>query len=124
MGLFKTDNRKTLTVTVQGEDFTLTEPCVADRMAFFDYHDELMEKLPEDANNFKKAIAANKSNAYLIAICLRGQYPENSVIGIQTMFMADLTNQDDINTFYNAAEVLAGLKVELTDSQGENSDTV
>lgn len=124
MGLFKNDKRKTLSVSVQGEDFTLTEPCVADRIAFFDYHDDLMEKLPEDANNFKKAMVANKSNAYLIAICLRGQYPENSVTGIQNMVAAELTNQDDIDTFYSAAEELAGLKVELTDSVDENSDSV
>lgn len=123
MSLFKNHIRKTKEVEVQGEKFILTEPSVYNRIAFFDYHDSLTKDLKEDASNFQKALVNTKSNAYLIAICLTDHFPETSMLQIQRDVIADLTDQDDIDLMNDAAEELAGLKMEQMDLQDESSDT-
>ena len=123
MALFKNHKRKTKEVEVQGEKFILIEPSAYNRIAFFEYHESLTTDLKEDASNFQKALINSKSDAYLIAICLTDHFSETSISQIQRDVIADLTDQDDINLIRDAAEELAGLKMEQTDLQDETSGT-
>jgi len=122
MGLFKTQNRKTIEAEVQGEKFLMVEPSALNRIGFFKYHDSLIKELNDDSTNIEKAFISTQSDAYLIAICLTGKFPEMSITAIRTMILEDITDSDDLAIFRDVAEDLSGLKIEAQDVQDENSD--
>lgn len=123
MGFFKDYKPKSIEVVVQGEKFTLYEPSAYDRIAYFDNHETLMKELGEKPTNFKQALAGSKSNAYLIAICLRKHFNGTSISQITRNIMEDVTDGDDLEKLLDAAEELAGLKIETKDLEKESSDT-
>ena len=123
MGLFKNNNRKTKEVEVQGEKFLMVEPSALNRILWHEYHAEIIKPLPDDATNTQKAIVVAKSNAFLVATCLTGHFPEMSINTIRTMISEDITDTDDLSLFTSEAEELAGLKIEEKDLPEESSVT-
>ena len=123
MGLFKKSKRKTKEVEVQGEKFLMVEPSALNRILWHEYHEDLIKPLNDDSTNTQKGIMVAKSNAYLVAICLTGHFPDLSINAIRIMISEDITDQADLDKFTDAAEEVAGLKIEAKELPQESLET-
>lgn len=121
MTLFKDYKRKTLSVTVQGQEFNFVEPSA---LTVTNYHVDvtpLHNKAKEIDDQFVKQKLYLEINFKLVAICLVDQFPEVDVEGIYKALCDEITEFDDIKALTNAAEEICGLKLVESDTQDENS---
>ena len=122
MGFFKQEKRKSQTVTVQGEDFTLFEPNALARAEYFDVITSEYESIKDDSGLYLKAKVNTKVDFRLIAMCLTDHF-SSTADDIYKLLCDSITDFNDVAILRDAAEELAGLKIETTDSPGESSDT-
>lgn len=119
MGFFKEDNRRSQSVEIGGETFTLKEPSAYDRMTYLDKLGDLIEE--NKGNNVKLGLGSVEINAYLIAACLVDHFPDSTIDEIWKNAKSDLTDAH-YELLVPIAEDLANLKFkEVEDSGAETS---
>lgn len=114
---------KTIDVTVQGETFTLTEPNALSLCDYWEAVTKLSETVNDDSSDMMKGKVNIVNGLQLVAICLMPHFPEKSKVYIYDELCSSLVDYNDIRMFVDAAEDVAGLKMNTTDMQGGNSDT-
>ena len=122
MGFFKEEKRKSKTVTVQGEDFTLFEPNALARAEYFEIITSEYDAIKDDSGLYLKAKVNTQVDFRLIAMCLTDHF-SNTADEIYKLLCDSITDFNDVPILRDAAEELAGLKMETTDLQDENLDT-
>lgn len=123
MNLFKTSVRKGITVTVEGEDFLLVKPSVLNRICYLEYVEEVQKGLDEKSSEIDVAKINLEANCRLVAICLTTHFPDVSVEEIHKTLVEQISDYADLNELSNVAGELAGLKIEVTESQEETLGT-
>ncbi len=123
MSLFKNRKLKTAVATVQGEDFTLTEPSALDMCLYWEFVEQEHGLVKDDSTNMFKAKINGTTGLMLVSYCLKSHFPDVEQEDIYKMLVDEITEYGDINIFIEKAEEVAGLKLETTDSQDGSSDT-
>ena len=107
MGFFKNSqgSRKTATLDVKGENFTIIEPSAYDRTVYLEKLNEHVEKsLQHEKDLVKQSQVWYSLNCYLIATCLTHHFKDQTVDQIWEMAKTELTH-DDIEKFLSLIHI-------------------